>query len=402
LPNGPLIRPVCPSGIDLYAIDAMNQNVSWGTGIDTSGFFSPCQSFARSTDGGANWVQHAAAFAGADGFPNVIHFFDANNGVVIGDPNPDYFEIYTTTDAGPIWTRVPRSNIPSPLSVSEFGGINSYAAIGNTIWFGTYQGRVLRSSDRGASWSAASAALGPNAIVSAIAFYDATNGIAVSAEENTGIPNSRMSRSTDSGLTWTSMTPPLRPSSEYVRAVPGTSGIYMLTASGEGLVTGSACTTNNGAGWVQIDSLRHSFSEFAGPNIGWTGGIDGAGLAYRWIGTALVSVGQSPTLIPNSFSLSQNYPNPFSPTTKIEFRIQDAGFTSLKIYDVLGHEVATLVDELKQPGAHTTTWDARNLPSGVYFCRLSVTPATSRGFGPEVRDGKAESHSETRKLILMR
>ncbi|MGA7162055.1 MAG: T9SS type A sorting domain-containing protein [Bacteroidota bacterium] len=75
--------------------------------------------------------------------------------------------------------------------------------------------------------------------------------------------------------------------------------------------------------------------------------------------------------IPASFSLSQNFPNPFNPTTLIEFSIPDDGYTSLKIYDLLGREVATLVDgEMKGGESYRATFDGSNFSSGIYFSRL--------------------------------
>lgn len=74
--------------------------------------------------------------------------------------------------------------------------------------------------------------------------------------------------------------------------------------------------------------------------------------------------------VPASFALFQNYPNPFNPTTNIEFQIADAGFVTLKVYDVLGRRVATLVDEVEQPGSHEVQFDGSHLASGVYFYRI--------------------------------
>ena len=92
-----------------------------------------------------------------------------------------------------------------------------------------------------------------------------------------------------------------------------------------------------------------------------------------------------PGVAPMHYSLEQNYPNPFNPSTKIGFRITDMGFVSLKIYDVLGREVTTLVNEVKQPGSYEATFDARGLASGVYLYRL-----------------KAGSFTETKRLLLLR
>jgi hypothetical protein len=84
----------------------------------------------------------------------------------------------------------------------------------------------------------------------------------------------------------------------------------------------------------------------------------------------------SPTVVeddsrlPGRYSLEQNYPNPFNPSTKIGFKIPEAGFASLRVYDVAGREVAILVNGRKEAGEYTAQLDARNLPSGVYFYTL--------------------------------
>jgi len=88
---------------------------------------------------------------------------------------------------------------------------------------------------------------------------------------------------------------------------------------------------------------------------------------------------------PGSFHLSQNFPNPFNPSTKIGFKVQASGFTSLKVFDLLGREVATLVNEELRPGSYEATWDAVGFPTGVYFYRLI-----------------AGSFAETKRLILLR
>ena len=93
--------------------------------------------------------------------------------------------------------------------------------------------------------------------------------------------------------------------------------------------------------------------------------------------------------IPTTYALEQNYPNPFNPSTDFEFRIANFGFVSLKVYDVLGREVAALVNEVKQPGVYTVTWDAgqasRGPSSEVYFYRL-----------------QAGTYSAVKKALLMR
>jgi hypothetical protein len=92
---------------------------------------------------------------------------------------------------------------------------------------------------------------------------------------------------------------------------------------------------------------------------------------------------QSP--IPSQAELFQNYPNPFNPTTNFGFRISNFGFVSLKVYDLLGREVATLVNEGKQPGTYTATWDASSMPSGIYVARMVVIDRSTNFFSQSTK-----------------
>lgn len=93
--------------------------------------------------------------------------------------------------------------------------------------------------------------------------------------------------------------------------------------------------------------------------------------------------------IPVSSDLAQNYPNPFNPTTNLEFGISDWGFVSLKVYDMLGNEIAVLVNENKPAGRYSVVWNAENYPSGVYFYKLSAT-------------GRSDNFSEVKKMTLLK
>jgi hypothetical protein len=95
---------------------------------------------------------------------------------------------------------------------------------------------------------------------------------------------------------------------------------------------------------------------------------------------------------PNEISLFQNYPNPFNPTTNIRFQISDFGAVNLKIYNVLGQEVATLVNESMNEGTYEVSFNASNLSSGVYFYRLNVAHSDKSGL----------RYSETKKFLLMK
>jgi hypothetical protein len=105
------------------------------------------------------------------------------------------------------------------------------------------------------------------------------------------------------------------------------------------------------------------------------------------ISTALPKSGSSKFagVSPEEFSLEQNYPNPFNPSTSIQYRVSNTSNVSMKVYDVLGNEVATLVNEEKPAGSYEVKFDAAGLSSGIYFYKLS-----------------AGSLVETKKMILLR
>ena len=106
---------------------------------------------------------------------------------------------------------------------------------------------------------------------------------------------------------------------------------------------------------------------------------------------------------PDAFEVEQNYPNPFNPTTKIGFQVTGYGLVSLKVYDVLGREVATLVNEELSPGRYERTFDGSTMASGIYWYRLSVVPLARRDLAPtEGRNGQTEEFVQTRKLVLLR
>ena len=89
--------------------------------------------------------------------------------------------------------------------------------------------------------------------------------------------------------------------------------------------------------------------------------------------------------IPTEFLLSQNYPNPFNPSTKIKYSITQTSQVQIKVFDVLGNEIETLVNEEKPTGTYELTWNAASLPSGVYFYQL-----------------KAGNFIETKKMLLLK
>ena len=79
-----------------------------------------------------------------------------------------------------------------------------------------------------------------------------------------------------------------------------------------------------------------------------------------------------PPVIPGSFSLNQNYPNPFNPITTIRVDLPEDGYVSLKVYDIAGKQVKTLLDGFTQKGISVVQFDGTNFASGIYFCKLTA------------------------------
>ena len=101
-------------------------------------------------------------------------------------------------------------------------------------------------------------------------------------------------------------------------------------------------------------------------------GEAGSGVWRRPLSEMITSVEPVTSELPQVFSLSQNYPNPFNPTTGIRFQVSGVSDVRLSVYDLLGREVAVLVNERKAPGSYEVNFDATRLASGVYLYRLSA------------------------------
>ena len=122
-----------------------------------------------------------------------------------------------------------------------------------------------------------------------------------------------------------------------------------------------------------------------------TGFVQTNGVDYNRGGSLSTAV-DGPPVIPSEFSLAQNYPNPFNPSTTIQFVAPAAARVSIVITNLLGQEVASVAHGVYESGAHSVTWNAGNIPSGVYFYTLRATPLNNI-LGAFV---------ETRKLVLLR
>jgi hypothetical protein len=168
--------------------------------------------------------------------------------------------------------------------------------------------------------------------------------------------------------------------------------VYSLAVSGTNLWAatddGVFSTANSGNNWGAVNTgltTPRIFSlTVAGTNL--LAGSQGGGVWRRPLNEVILDVEENGNR-PIVHKLEQNYPNPFNPTTRIQFSIPVGtyGNTSLRVYDVLGKEVATLLNEQLQAGSYSATFDANGLSSGVYFYNLHTGNV-----------------SETKKMILAR
>lgn len=139
--------------------------------------------------------------------------------------------------------------------------------------------------------------------------------------------------------------------------------------------SGGGKITNDGSGGLIISGFVQSDFSIRAQQIN----------KYGQLGQVITSVNDIANQVPLEFLLYQNYPNPFNPVTQISYALPEPSHVVLKVFDVLGREVATLVDGYKEAGYYEATWDATNVPSGVYFYKLT-----------------AGSYTRVKKMILMR
>ena len=146
-------------------------------------------------------------------------------------------------------------------------------------------------------------------------------------------------------------------------------------------------STDGGINWIPsysgTEQNFHSIN-FVNHNTGWVVGAKSTIMKTSTGGISFVSDNHFTNEI-QDFNLSQNYPNPFNPTTTISYQISQRGLVTLKVYDVLGREVATIVNEEKISGSYEIKFDGSDLSSGVYFYKL-----------------QAGSFVQTRKMIYLK
>ena len=161
------------------------------------------------------------------------------------------------------------------------------------------------------------------------------------------------------------------------------SGTNLIAATDSGVYV----STNNGASWSGFNSglpnLKVNALGVNGTDV-FPGSYDNSVL-IRPVSQITTGVNESRSGTPTAFSLSQNYPNPFNPTTTINYQLPMSGQVTLKVFDMLGREIATLVNDNENAGSYSAKFDGSRLASGVYFYRL-----------------QAGSFSQTKKLMLVK
>lgn len=286
--------------------------------------------------------------------------------------------------------------------------INALGINGNIIFAGTDNSGVHRSYDNGVNWF--QAGLNNHTILSL-----ATNGNNIYA----GIVNYGLYISTNDGSNWNQTSVnnmsvvSIAVSENRIFAGTTSNGVYYssnnganwiqtsldtvtqvtsIIVSGNNVFAGSfysgfSVSNDNGVSWVQKNeglpnntSVRRLF--IANNYI--FAGTSGSGVFRRPL-SEVIGIHLISNQVPKEFSLSQNFPNPFNPSTNIRFKIAVTKSVELRVYDSQGKEIAQLYKGQLQPGTYEVNWNALDFPSGIYFYRL-----------------KAGAFSETKKMVLIK
>jgi photosystem II stability/assembly factor-like uncharacterized protein len=339
-----------PIGTDaVYAICGIDANTCL---VSTS----PAATFVfKTTNGGANWTQ---VFTQASpGFIDDIKMFSATNGFMYGDPVGARWTLFKTTNAGTNWDS---TGLYLPQAGSEAGWNNAMCLKGTNLWFGTNNTRVYYSTNSGVNW-----------------LYGATTGtvnqysVAFNGGGGIGFAGQTVAvKSTNGGANWAAFT------------VPGTGTIYGFSNILNEFWYGASTSiiyysSDNGATFASqysnpVTTALYQSLSFAltGNTIrGWA--VTASGLISRYNET-VTGITHNENEVPSSYSLSQNYPNPFNPSTKITYQLPKSENVRVTVFDLLGREVAVLVNEFKTAGTYNIEFNASQLSSGVYLYRIDA------------------------------
>jgi photosystem II stability/assembly factor-like uncharacterized protein len=336
----------------------------------------------KTTNGGATWTRIApATFNRPDSFLNWVHFFDANEGIAMGDPADEagvpgkYYELWRTMDGGTTWTRVPSANIPAPSSGVEYGTVDVYDAEGDNIWFGTTEGRVYASLDRGQNWFVGTTGL---TRVDQVDFRDDLHGLAIEAGD--------LKSTSDGGLNWSAV----NYSGDYfglitadLASIPGTNIFVVAGSQVPSAPTigdrGTAYSSDDGQTWTAIqDSIQITALEFADSTAGWGGGFNGTA-PNQAVGGMFTFLGFGNALSVNNSEFAKSLtvsPNPSNGQVLVSLAGAN-GKISITAFDALGRQVYNTAQV-----AATANFNQRvelsHLSKGLYMLQVQQGEQTAQ------------------------
>ncbi|HEY3250909.1 MAG TPA: T9SS type A sorting domain-containing protein [Ignavibacteria bacterium] len=377
------------TGTELGCVWAVDGNLIFAGDVGAPGGAGGNAKVWKTTNGGTTWSVILST-GGTQGYFNGIVFSRTEPmiGIAQSDPpNPgDSFYVAKTTNGGNTWFT------QSTISTGGYAAFNSVVCIDNLFygWGSGFSGprRVIFTTDGGVTWSIKDIGMSGAYVAGFAMSSDKTTGITVS---NISLPT--VSRSTDSGFTWTTLNTSLPVSSSIVSRVKwvyGTNYCYLTSEIGISGCVGKS--TDAGITWSIMNTS--GITDLFNIDLIYIGGTV---YAYAINPSGQVIKLQEPigiitinSNVPSGFRLEQNYPNPFNPSTKIRFSIpltlEKAGRNViLAIYDILGKEITTLVNEELKPGTYEVEWDASSYTSGIYYYKL-----------------EASDFKETRKMVLIK
>ncbi|MCI0448288.1 MAG: T9SS type A sorting domain-containing protein [Chlorobi bacterium] len=310
---------------------------------------------------------------------------------MMGDPVGARWSLWRTTNSGASWDS---TGLYLPQAGSEAGYNNCLSVAGSRIWFGTNNTRIYNTTNNGASWVIQN--VSPYTSITSIWFDE--NG------SSTGYcGGDSILKTTNYGTNWFSIGGP------GTGLIVGVAGLTMWGGNVWYVRSGSPIIYFGfGTGQWMIDNTapagtyRHVATDRI-PNFPYLAFAvrTNGGISYKQVFVQGIKMVEGS--IPEKFYLGQNYPNPFNPVTKIRFVIPPAETHSISsvqliVFDMLGREITTLVNERLNPGTYEVSWDASNyppgggqVPSGVYFYKLIVGDNTNNG-----------GFTETKKMVLIK